>query len=156
MPRDERLASEILPATAQHPRCAGRSKHGNRRNPANSREPDKTATISVIERTKEGQVVSTTPGVEAASPQLPAPTQIPTGPQTPTGSYRSAARVPFAFERGLGGAASPLANQRVAFTAACPACGRDIDWLQVREDTRTRSVVRCGCERASEQAELAG
>jgi hypothetical protein len=33
----------------------------------------------------------------------------------------------------------------VAFTAACPACGRDCVWSEEREDTRVHVAVTCPC-----------
>lgn len=33
----------------------------------------------------------------------------------------------------------------VTFVAACPACGRDCEWTQEREETRVRSVLNCSC-----------
>lgn len=33
----------------------------------------------------------------------------------------------------------------VLFTATCPGCGRDAEWLEEREDTRLRLTVSCDC-----------
>ncbi|HVN12306.1 MAG TPA: hypothetical protein VMT69_09440 [Kineosporiaceae bacterium] len=33
----------------------------------------------------------------------------------------------------------------VVFTAPCPACGVDCEWIEQREDTRLHAVVRCSC-----------
>jgi len=33
----------------------------------------------------------------------------------------------------------------VTFVAACPACGRDCDWTQERQETRLRSTIMCEC-----------
>jgi hypothetical protein len=33
----------------------------------------------------------------------------------------------------------------VHFTATCPGCGRDAQWLAEREDTRLRATVTCDC-----------
>jgi hypothetical protein len=80
--------------------------------------------------------VSSTPGTEA--------TPVPAQAVRP-----GASRMPFAFERSFGtppGAGLPaLANERISFTARCPACGEDAEWLEVREDTRVRNSVRCAC-----------
>ena len=35
----------------------------------------------------------------------------------------------------------------VEFTAACPACGEDIGWIEEREETRLRIIVECPCPR---------
>jgi hypothetical protein len=35
----------------------------------------------------------------------------------------------------------------VAFTAACPACGQDVEWIEEREETRLRVTVECSCSR---------
>src|SRR4051794_21594136 len=80
-----------------------------------------------------GGPVSSTPGTEAAA--VPA--------------QSGSSRMPFAFERAFGtahGTGLPaLANERITFTARCPACGEDAEWLEVREDTRVRNSVRCAC-----------
>lgn len=34
----------------------------------------------------------------------------------------------------------------VVFTAPCPACGADAEWVEHREDTRLRAAVSCPCE----------
>jgi hypothetical protein len=39
----------------------------------------------------------------------------------------------------------------VVFTAACPACGEDSEWVEHREDTRLRASVNCPCEPAEQQ-----
>ena len=39
--------------------------------------------------------------------------------------------------------AAPI--ESVQFTAPCPACGRDCEWLEERIDTRLRAVVTCSC-----------
>jgi hypothetical protein len=33
----------------------------------------------------------------------------------------------------------------ISFVAPCPACGRDCEWTQVRQETRVRSTVDCPC-----------
>jgi hypothetical protein len=33
----------------------------------------------------------------------------------------------------------------VVFVAACPGCGRDVEWHEEREDTRLRVTVACDC-----------
>lgn len=105
--------------------------------------------------------MSTTPGTETAAPAAtPAPSQA-TPAHVPVqalgvapGSISVPARttgpnrIPYAFERGLTtlpGGLPALSNERITFTAACPACGDDAEWLEVREDTRVRNSVRCGC-----------
>ncbi len=35
----------------------------------------------------------------------------------------------------------------VGFTAACPACGRDVEWIEEREETRLRIIIECPCTR---------
>jgi hypothetical protein len=35
----------------------------------------------------------------------------------------------------------------VEFTAACPACDEDIDWIEEREETRLRIIIECPCAR---------
>jgi hypothetical protein len=35
----------------------------------------------------------------------------------------------------------------VEFTAACPACGEDIGWIEEREETRLRIIIECPCTR---------
>jgi hypothetical protein len=35
----------------------------------------------------------------------------------------------------------------VEFTAACPACGEDISWIEEREETRLRIIIECPCAR---------
>jgi hypothetical protein len=34
----------------------------------------------------------------------------------------------------------------VVFTAPCPACGEDSEWVEHREDTRLRATVSCPCD----------
>ena len=84
--------------------------------------------------TATGTAPSTTPSTTGATTAAPRP---------------GSSRMPFAFERAFGtahGNALPaLANERISFTARCPACGEDADWLEVREDTRVRNSVRCAC-----------
>ncbi len=41
-----------------------------------------------------------------------------------------------------------LAFDLVAFSAGCPACGGEAQWVQQREDTRLRTEISCpspGC-----------
>ncbi|MDQ1288481.1 MAG: hypothetical protein QG622_2046 [Actinomycetota bacterium] len=33
----------------------------------------------------------------------------------------------------------------ISFVAACPACGRDCEWTQTRQETRVRSTTDCSC-----------
>jgi hypothetical protein len=35
----------------------------------------------------------------------------------------------------------------VEFVAACPACGRDVTWIEEREETRLRIIIECPCSR---------
>lgn len=35
----------------------------------------------------------------------------------------------------------------VEFVAACPACGRDVTWIEEREETRLRIIIECPCTR---------
>jgi hypothetical protein len=47
---------------------------------------------------------------------------------------------------GLPGARTRVAQpDAVVFTAPCPACGSDCDWMEQREDTRLRTTVSCSC-----------
>jgi hypothetical protein len=42
----------------------------------------------------------------------------------------------------------PVPVDMITFRACCPACGRDCDWIQQREDTRLRSDPGCSCAAA--------
>jgi hypothetical protein len=35
----------------------------------------------------------------------------------------------------------------VEFTATCPACGKDVSWIEEREETRLRIIIECRCDR---------
>lgn len=35
----------------------------------------------------------------------------------------------------------------VEFTAACPACGKEVSWIEEREETRLRIIIECPCGR---------
>jgi hypothetical protein len=39
----------------------------------------------------------------------------------------------------------PVPVDVITFLARCPACGRDCEWIQQREDTRLRSDPGCRC-----------
>ena len=42
----------------------------------------------------------------------------------------------------------PVPVDVITFRAGCPACGRDCEWIQQREDTRLRSDPSCPCAAA--------
>jgi hypothetical protein len=42
-------------------------------------------------------------------------------------------------------ARTPIALDVVTFTAACPGCGQDCEWVQERQDTKIRSTMNCPC-----------
>ena len=65
---------------------------------------------------------------------IPAPRNAPVGGWQPrfVPSARSRARTPVALDA-------------VVFTAPCPGCGNDCEWLEQREDTRLRAQVHCSC-----------
>jgi hypothetical protein len=35
----------------------------------------------------------------------------------------------------------------IEFVAACPTCGRDVTWIEEREETRLRIIIECTCAR---------
>jgi hypothetical protein len=102
--------------------------------------------------------VSSTPGTEATVPSQAQPAAQPHVPAQSLGTDQDntsapqqsgSHRMPYAFERGLtlapGAGLPALTSERITFTARCPACGNDAEWLEVREDTRVRNSVRCDC-----------
>lgn len=42
-------------------------------------------------------------------------------------------------------AAPAVIHDRIEFEGACPSCGHPCPWIQVREDTRLNSHIRCDC-----------
>jgi hypothetical protein len=61
-----------------------------------------------------------------------------------------ASRLPYAFERQHARAVAGLgipghSSERITFTAPCPVCGNDAEWLQVRQDTAVKGTVHCPC-----------
>jgi hypothetical protein len=68
------------------------------------------------------------------------------GPGNPLGSLIGLVQVPgrlLGAPRVRGIAAIDV----IAFTAACPNCGRDVTWIEEREETRLRISVECPCRR---------
>lgn len=81
--------------------------------------------------------MSSTPGTETAGVTVSVSAPPRQGPS----------RLPYSFERHQGGphGQPTITHERISFTAACPACGEDTEWVEVREDTRVRCAVHCSC-----------
>jgi hypothetical protein len=81
------------------------------------------------------------PAPDAADPDgVPVP--LPAPPR------QGQSRLPYSFERSLQAVPHGLpaiTHERISFTAPCPACGTDAEWVEVREDTRVRCAVHCPC-----------
>jgi hypothetical protein len=81
-----------------------------------------------------GAVSAAAPG--GTSPERPALSRPPT-PQWGPPDYMT-----LALSR-LRGIVPPV--ETVPFTAACPACGNDCEWVEHREDTRMCVTIHCAC-----------
>jgi len=85
------------------------------------------------------------PAAGAVLPDAPAeslPTPLPSPPR------QGQNRVPYSLERSRQAVpygVPAITHERISFTAACPACGADAEWVEVREDTRVRCAVHCAC-----------
>lgn len=93
---------------------------------------------------------ATTPAAVPAATEAPdrdghtAP--VPAPPRQGQGQGQS--RLPYSFERSRQAVPHSLpaiTHERISFTAPCPACGTDTEWVEVREDTRVRCAVHCSC-----------
>ena len=67
------------------------------------------------------------------------------GPGLPPSWFSAAMQSDAATHLARGRLRGAVTLDVVTFTASCPACGRDAEWTEEREDTRLRARVACTC-----------
>lgn len=80
--------------------------------------------------------------------QVPAPEPVTViGTTGPIGPLRGMVNVSGRLVLGTPRARGLPSIDVVEFVAACPACGKDVTWIEEREETRLRITIECPCSR---------